>query len=58
MTLRYLCEAQKRRGTQHAFTVKLLDAFRDHPEIEIAYPVTSVAMPDTVQFGPVPVRQT
>ena len=56
LTLRYLCEAQKRRGTQHAFTVQLLDAFRSHPNIELAYPVTSVSLPDTVQFGPVPAR--
>jgi small-conductance mechanosensitive channel len=56
LTLRYLCEAQKRRGTQHAFTVLLLDAFRSHPNIELAYPVTSVSLPDTVQFGPVPAK--
>ncbi len=54
LTLRYLCEARKRRGTQHAFTVKLLDAFREHPDIEIAYAVTSVSLPDTPQFGKMP----
>ena len=54
LTLRYLCEARKRRGTTHAFTVNLLDEFREHPDIELAYPVTSVSMPDTNQFGPMP----
>ncbi len=35
LTLRYLCEVRKRRGTQHAFTLALLEAFRDEG-IEIA----------------------
>ncbi|MCB0720021.1 MAG: mechanosensitive ion channel family protein [Bacteroidetes bacterium] len=54
LTLRYLCEARKRRGTEHAFTINILDAFREHPNIEIAYPITSIALPDTPQFGELP----
>jgi small-conductance mechanosensitive channel len=29
LTLRYLCEARKRRGTEHAFTLQILDRFAD-----------------------------
>ena len=35
LTLRYLCEARKRRGTEHAFTISLLAAFATHGNIEL-----------------------
>lgn len=54
LTLRYLCEARKRRGTEHALTVSILEAFRRHGGIELAYPAVQVALPDTPQFGPLP----
>lgn len=52
LTLRYLCEARKRRGTEHAITVSMLDAFRENGQIELAYPMVGVATADTAQFGP------
>ncbi|HEX7071865.1 MAG TPA: mechanosensitive ion channel family protein [Rhodothermales bacterium] len=36
LSLRYLCEARKRRGTEHALTVSILKAFREHGNIELA----------------------
>lgn len=39
LTLRYLCDVRKRRGTAHAFTVRMLQEFRQHPDIELAYPM-------------------
>lgn len=56
LTLRHLCEARKRRGTVHALTISLLQAFEAHGGIELAYPVTSVTLPETPQFGPMPGR--
>jgi hypothetical protein len=35
LTLRYLCEVRKRRGTEHAMTIQLLQAFKSHPDIEL-----------------------
>ncbi|WP_457653910.1 mechanosensitive ion channel family protein [Rhodocaloribacter sp.] len=54
LTLRYLCEARKRRGTEHALTLSILEAFKKRGGIELAYPMVGVSMPDTPQFGPVP----
>lgn len=50
LTLRYLCEVRKRRGTEHAFTVSVLDAFRAHGGIEFAYPQIRISKPDRSQF--------
>lgn len=36
LTLRYLCEVRKRRGTQHALTMSILDAFHEHGGITFA----------------------
>lgn len=36
LTLRYLCDVRKRRGTEHAITISLLDAFAEHDDIELA----------------------
>jgi len=54
LSLRYLCEARKRRGTEHALTISILDEFRRYGGIELAYPMVGIAMPDTPQYGPVP----
>lgn len=54
LTLRYLCEVRKRRGTAHALTMGILLALRDHPDIELAYPMLGVTQLDTPQFGPMP----
>ncbi len=52
LTLRYLCEVRKRRGTEHAFTVSILEAFRAHGGIEFAYPQIGISKPDRSQFIP------
>ena len=52
LTLRYLCEARKRRGTEHALTVGILQAFKEHGDIELAYPMRGIATLETPQFGP------
>lgn len=51
LTLRYLCEVRRRRGTQHALTLGLLERFQEHGGIEMAYPTTGVQVMDTPQFG-------
>lgn len=51
LTLRYLTEARKRRGTAHALTVSILDAFREHGEIEFSYPTFGITHLDGGQFG-------
>jgi len=43
LTLRLLVEARKRRGMEHALTVSILDDFRRHGQIELAYPMVGVA---------------
>lgn len=50
LTLRYLCDVRKRRGTEHAITVSILEAWRAHGGIEFAYPAVQVATPDQDQF--------
>ena len=52
LSLRYLTEVRKRRGTEHALTMGILDAFREHGQIELAYATNSLAMYDSPQFGP------
>lgn len=54
LTLRYLCEVRKRRGTEHALTVSLLDAFREHGGIELAYPMVGLTTFSTGQFEAAP----
>lgn len=51
LTLRFLCEVRKRRGTEHALTLRMLERFADHGGIEMAYPTTGVQVMDTPQFG-------
>jgi small-conductance mechanosensitive channel len=54
LTLRYLCEARKRRGSEHALTVVILDDFKDHGGIELAHNMLGMVPPDAIQFGKVP----
>jgi small-conductance mechanosensitive channel len=56
LTMRYLCDVRKRRGTEHALTLGILQAFRAHGGIELAYPMLGVATSDTSPFGPLPRR--
>ncbi len=51
LTLRYLCDVRKRRGTEHALTVSILEAWRAHGGIEFAVPAIHVTTPDTPQFA-------
>ncbi|MDA0874154.1 MAG: mechanosensitive ion channel, partial [Bacteroidetes bacterium] len=54
LTLRYLCEARKRRGSEHALNLLILDDFRAHPNIELAHRTLSVRPPDARQFQDFP----
>lgn len=54
LTLRYLCEARKRRGTEHAITMTFLDRVKEHGEIELAHTMLGLSRFDTPQFGPMP----
>lgn len=54
LTLRYLCEARKRRGTEHALTISMLQRFKDHGGIELAYPALGITRHEGPQFGPMP----
>ena len=54
LTLRYLCEVRKRRGTEHALTVSILQDLRAHGGIELAYPALHVQQLEAPQFAPVP----
>ena len=56
LTLRYLCEARKRRGTEHALTIGILQQFKEHGGIELAYPALGVTRQEGPQFGPIPGR--
>lgn len=57
LTLRYLCEARKRRGSEHAMNVVVLDAFKDHPEIEMAQSTIMLRPPNDPQFKGLPVDE-
>jgi len=52
LCLRYLTEVRKRRGTEHALTLSILEAFTEHGKIEMAYAISSLAPYDSPQFGP------
>ena len=54
LTLRYLTEVRKRRGTEHALTISILEAFKDNGKIELAYGMSGVAQYNSPQFGPLP----
>lgn len=57
LTLRYLCEVRKRRGTSHAITMGILEKFRVHGEIEFAHSATASFSHEEPQFGPFPVPE-
>jgi small-conductance mechanosensitive channel len=40
LTVRYLCEPRKRRGTEQAIWEDILRAFEEHDNIDFAYPTT------------------
>ncbi|MFT4604691.1 MAG: small-conductance mechanosensitive channel [Rhodothermales bacterium] len=46
LTLRYLCEVRKRRGTEHALTISILDAFQKHGGIQFAHPSIDIRRTD------------
>ncbi|MBO6575428.1 MAG: mechanosensitive ion channel [Rhodothermales bacterium] len=54
LTLRYLTEVRKRRGTEHALTISILDAFRERGGIEFAHGSMDMWPPDAPRFGEVP----
>ena len=56
LTLRYLCEARKRRGSEHALNLMMLDDFREHPDIELAHRTLSMRPPDARQFNDFPAK--
>mgnify|MGYP001267555063 CR=1 FL=1 len=51
LTLRHLCPARGRRDIRHEFTMHLLERFRAHGQIELAYPMMGAQLFDTPQFG-------
>ncbi len=40
LTIRYLCDVKKRRGSTHEIWEKILDEFDKHDDIDLAYPTT------------------
>jgi small-conductance mechanosensitive channel len=58
LTLRYLCEARKRRGTEHAITVTFLDQIKEHGDIEMAHTMIGLTRLESPQFGPMPPATT
>jgi small-conductance mechanosensitive channel len=56
LTLRYLCEVRKRRGTEHALTTTILDEFKEHGGIHFAYPAMQIAPAPPTPFGDQPTR--
>ena len=38
LTIRYLCEPRRRRGTEQEIWEDILDAFAKHDDIDFAYP--------------------
>ena len=42
LTLRFLCEVRKRRGLEHAISLRLLEEFKTHGGIDLAYPMLGV----------------
>ena len=51
LTLRYLTQVRKRRGTEHALTVSMLADFASNGNIELAYPMAGVTTFPLPQFG-------
>jgi small-conductance mechanosensitive channel len=58
LTIRYLIEPRKRRGTEHAIWENILLEFDGHPEIELAYhTVRSFKLTEEGKHGPRPSRR-
>ncbi|NNE69643.1 MAG: mechanosensitive ion channel family protein, partial [Rhodothermales bacterium] len=49
LVLRYLCEVRKRRGTEHALTISVLDAFKAHGNIRFAHPSIDIRKSPTAE---------
>jgi len=56
LTLRYLCEARKRRGSEHALSIMIIDDFRQHPDIELAFDTVRIMTPEARQFEDFPAK--
>lgn len=55
LTIRYLCEPRRRRGTASEVWEEILTAFAKHPDIALAYPTQRFyTMPDTQSESPRP----
>lgn len=54
LSLRYLCEVRKRRGTEHALSVSLLREFRNHGNIELVDDAVSSNESGGNGAGPLP----
>lgn len=52
LTLRHLTPARGRRNIRHELTLQLLERFREHGQIELAYPTRQLQQLDTAQFDP------
>lgn len=51
LTLRHLCPARGRRNIRHKIVTTMLERFRAHGQIELAYPMIGAQVLDTPQFG-------
>ena len=51
LTLRYLVEVRKRRGSEHALAVSILDAFLEHESIRFAYPTLRISSQQSSSQG-------
>ncbi len=51
LTIRYLCNPRKRRGSEEAVWEEILDRFGERPEIDLAYPTTRFYSLDTPPKG-------
>ena len=52
LTLRHLTPVRGRRNIRHTVTEELLERFRAHGQIELAYPALQLQSLDTPQLGP------
>lgn len=51
LTIRYLCEVRRRRGSSEAFWERILEAVGEHPNIEFAYPTQRFVTEGAHQAG-------
>ena len=42
LTARYLCDPRQRRGSEAAIWEGILEAFAEHPDVELTYPIQRV----------------